>query len=274
MSNVPPAFAGSIPEKYERYLGPYIFEPYAREIAARVQQGGIKAVLETACGTGRVTSHLRKTLSPDIRLVATDLNADMIAIAKRMVPEKGIEWQVADAQSLPFDDDHFDRLVCQFGLMFVPDKARVLREAYRVLKPGGVLLLSTWDKLENNPAFYIADQIVAEYFSVDPPRFFHIPFSMYEESELVSLMESAGFSNCRASLVKKEGRSDTAADVVMGMLEGSPIYTAIVERDPALLPVIKTALETELGKKFGKAPLVSSMQAWVVEGGKSISQYI
>ena len=268
MPNKPPAFVGSVPENYDRYLGQFVFEPYAKELTGRIRQSGVRAVLEIACGTGRVTSHLRKALSPDTRLVATDLNADMIAIARKMVPDQGIEWAVADALELPFEDGNFDVVICQFGLMFVPDKARAISEMCRVLKPGGQILLSTWDKLEYNPAFFLADQIVSKYFPEEPPIFFQIPFSLHDEQELASLFERAGFKDHRISLVKYMGESDSAADAARGMLEGTPIYSAINARDPALLPVIKKELEEELGKRFGKAPMIGALQAWVAEGVK------
>jgi len=268
MSNKPPAFTGVIPENYERYLGPYVFEPYAKDLVGRIRHSDVKTVLEIACGTGRVTSHLRKALSPDVRLVATDLNADMIEIAKNIVADRGIEWTVADALELPFEDGYFDLVVCQFGLMFVPDKARALAEMYRVLKAGGRVLLSTWDKLGNNPAFFVADQIVSKYFPADPPLFFHVPFSLHDKDELALLFEHAGFKDCSISLVEKMGRSDAASDTATGMLEGTPIYPTINQRNPAFLPVIKKELEMELGKRFGVRPMLSSMQAWVVEGRK------
>jgi len=270
MPNNPPAFVGSIPEIYERFLGPYLFEPFATDLVTRIDPAGIESVLEIACGTGRVTRHLRERLKESARLVATDLNPDMIAIAKKIMPDLRIEWEQADAQALAFDDNYFDQLVCQFGLMFVPDKAMALAEAYRVLKPGGSLLLNTWHRLENNPAFYIADQIVSEYFPTDPPLFFHIPFSMPEPRELTSLVENAGFSNCRIHLVKKEGISTSAADTAMGMLEGTPLYMTIIERNPALLPLMKKDLESQLAKRFGAAPMISPMQAWVVEAEKTV----
>lgn len=302
-----PLFSGSIPENYERSLGPFIFEPYAVDLAARVgadpgrrsdaggqsgeggqsgagaslgagarsgqgvrsDAGGLSRVLETACGTGRVTAHLRSSLPEGVQLIATDLNPDMIATAKKIVPLAGIHWQVADAQALPFADNYFDVLVSQFGLMFMPDKPRALAEAHRVLAPGGRLLLSTWDSLENNPAFFLANQLVQRHFPIDPPRFFYLPFSMYDKSMLLALVTDAGFTSIRIELVKKEGRSASAADAVTGMLEGSPMHSAINERDPALMPVLKKELAAGLAARFGNAPMVSQMQAWVVEGVKS-----
>lgn len=263
-----PAFTGSVPEKYERYLGPCVFEPYAIDLVARIRTGGIKAVLETACGTGRVTGHLRTAMPPDARLVATDFNADMITIARQMVRDQDIEWQTADAQVLPFDDNHFDIVVCQFGLMFMPDKVRALAEARRVLKPGGLLLLNTWDKLANNPAFYIADQIVSRYFPADPPLFFHLPFSLHDERQLASWIKEAGFGHCSISLVKKDCQSATAAGIATGILEGTPMYAAINERNAGLLPAMKKDLEAALAKQFGDAPMICPQQAWVIEAKK------
>jgi len=265
MSRIPPAFIGTVPEKYERYLGPYVFEPYAKDLVSRIHPGKVKTVLEIACGTGRVTGHLRKTLLPDTRLVATDLNADMLAIAQKKIPDQTIEWRVADVQDLPFDEHSFDLVICQFGLMFVPDKPRALAEIRRVLKPGGHLLLNTWDTLEHNPAFFVADKIVAKYFPADPPRFFHIPFSLHDKKELAALHEDAGFRDISVSLVSIDGTNASAGDIAAGMLEGTPVYPAIMNRNPALLPAIKKEVTIELARLFGESPMVSPLQAWVVE---------
>jgi ubiquinone/menaquinone biosynthesis C-methylase UbiE len=266
MSNKPPAFVGSVPEKYERYLGPYVFEPYAEDLAGRISHTDVKTVLEIACGTGRVTSHLRKALSPDVRLVATDLNADMIAIAKKTVADQRVEWAVADALELPFDSGSYDLVVCQFGLMFVPDKGRALSEMCRVLKVGGRILLNTWNRMENSPAFFLADQIVSKYFPEEPPMFFHVPFSLHDEKELALLFGRAGFRDCSISPVKKMVRSDSAADAAIGIMEGTPIYPTINNRNPELLPVIRKELEIVLGERFGVEPMITPMQAWVVDG--------
>src|ERR1043165_3264072 len=139
------AFAGSIPANYERYLGPFLFEPYALDLVSRLQDKKYNDILEIACGTGRVTKHLASSVKHDT-LTATDLNQDMIDIAKTRVPNKNIKWQQADALELPFKDNSFDLVVIQFGVMFFPDKSKGLSEAYRVLKPGGKLIYNTWNK--------------------------------------------------------------------------------------------------------------------------------
>lgn len=262
--HTPPSFAGSIPENYDRYLGPYIFEPYAIEMAERVPPNG-RRLLEIACGTGRVTAHLRTTL-PNAEIIATDLNPDMLAIARKRLTEAGVSWQTADAQNLPFDDAGFDTVVCQFGLMFMPDQLKAMREMYRVLKPGGRLLLSTWDRLENNPSFDIANRKVAAYFPDDPPRFFLLPFSLYDESLLLALAGDAGIKDVSLTAIERICAADSAAGVATGMLDGSPLYTQIMNRDPELLPVMKEALANAMAREYGDAPMRSPMRAWFIEG--------
>jgi len=204
-----PSYSGSIPENYDRYLGPYIFELFALDVVARVPVNPSR-VLEIACGTGRVTAHLRKAL-PAADIVATDINPDMLAVARRRVENDDIDWQQADVQHLPFDDSQFDVVVCQFGLMFVPDQAKALREVHRVLRPGGKLLLGTWDRLDSNPSFSLANRHVAAYFPEEPPRFFYLPFSLYDEALLLAMTGDAGFGDACVKLVSKTCTGDSAA---------------------------------------------------------------
>jgi ubiquinone/menaquinone biosynthesis C-methylase UbiE len=275
MPTTPPAFTGNIPENYDRYLGPCIFEPYALhvvEMAAstleRAASGAPVSILEIACGTGRVTRHLQAAF-PNARIVATDLNNDMLSIARQLTAGANVEWQAVDAQDLPFGDHSFDLVIFQFGLMFVPDKQKALAEARRVLKPGGRLLFSTWDRLENNPTFHLADKVVKKYFPVDPPRFFHLPFSLHDDALLMEWARAAGFADVRANLVKLPGFSPSAADTAAGMLEGSPMYNTLNELAPGKLPVIKADLAKALAAAFGESPLKSPNQAWIIEAATS-----
>ena len=114
-------FQGAIPENYDRYLGPAFFEPFAKDIVARLKSTPLKNVLEIACGTGIVTRALRDALSPPVRIVATDLNIAMLEWAqKKFRADENIEWREADATALPLSDEMFDAVVCQFGFTFVP----------------------------------------------------------------------------------------------------------------------------------------------------------
>jgi len=144
-------FAGSIPENYDRYMVPLIFEPYAADIARRAASLSPSAVLETAAGTGVVTRAVAPKLSPRASYVVTDLNQPMLEYAaSRQAPDSRIKWRQADALTLPFENATFDLVCCQFGAMFFPDRSSAYCEAKRVLKPGGHFLFSVWDRIEEN----------------------------------------------------------------------------------------------------------------------------
>src|SRR6478735_2059293 len=130
-------FTGSIPELYERYLGALLFQPYAEDLARRLSDLRRGTLLEVAAGTGIVTRALRSALPSDVRIVATDLNEAMLKVAASRISAPALTFQQADAQKLPLSDGSVDAVVCQFGMMFVPDKNAAHREALRVLVPGG-----------------------------------------------------------------------------------------------------------------------------------------
>jgi len=165
-------FDGSIPEYYDRYLGPVLFEPYAVDLAARVRIEAATQVLELACGTGILTRRLRRRLPLTSRLLATDLNLPMIEYAQaRSDGYDGIDWKQADACDLPFSDKSFEVVICQFGLMFVPDKFTALSEILRVLKVGGQFIFNVWDSLALNSLARIALETGNRLFALDPPTF-------------------------------------------------------------------------------------------------------
>src|SRR6266571_146538 len=138
-------FAGSIPEIYDRFLVPLIFESYAADLAERVAKLGPQNVLETAAGTGVLTRAIAARLPAHARIVATDLNQPMLDHAAARQPGDGrVSWRQADALALPFDDQAFDVVACQFGVMFFPDQVQGYREARRVLKRGGQFFFNVW----------------------------------------------------------------------------------------------------------------------------------
>ncbi|MBV9618380.1 MAG: class I SAM-dependent methyltransferase [Verrucomicrobia bacterium] len=261
-------FQGAIPENYDRYLGPVIFEPYAEDLVSRLRGKKIERVLEIACGTGIVTRRLRDTLPAATEVVATDLNPDMFEFAKpKFKSGENIRWQQADAMSLPFQNDSFDAIVCQFGFMFVPDKATALREAQRVLRPGGTFLFNVWDSFESNPFAEIAHTTIASFFDRDPPKFYEIPFSLYDLNLVREVLQNAGFGKIQSFVESKRCRVKSAKEFATGLVRGNPVGLEAEERgiDPEKLI---DAVAKQLTKRFGAAPVEDKMRAIVWQAMK------
>lgn len=256
-------FVGAIPELYDRHLGPVLFEPYAQDLALRVPPSAVR-VLELAAGTGRVTRHLLAALPAGGQLAVTDLNEPMLAIARtRVGNDPRVTWQVADMQALPFPDKTVNAVVCQFGLMFVPDKMAALREMHRVLAPGGILLLSTWDALENNPATRVLHEFAHESFPNDPPTFMKTPFSMPEAHELERLATEAGYLGIRVETVEKLGVAESAAHLATGFVRGNPLWGQLVERG-VNAEAFERTVAAKLAHAFGDTPCKTPMSAHVL----------
>ena len=258
------AFVGSVPPNYDRYLGPVFFHHYADDLVGRLSMSEGTRVLETACGTGIVTERLLRTLGGRGTLVATDLNEAMMTHAQtRLRAAPGVEWRQADATALPFGEREFDTVVCQFGVMFYPDKAAGLREAFRVLKPGGHYLFNVWDVMDRNPIAKITHATVASFFDSDPPAFYLVPFGFNDVAVISKMLESVGFTEVRWERVEKQGTSPSAADAAIGLVDGNPIGAAIRERKPEALDEIRTAVATNIAKELGDRPVRSPESALV-----------
>src|SRR5580704_6044773 len=187
-------FAGSIPEIYDRFLVPLIFDPYAADLAGRVALAQPRDVLETAAGTGVLTRALASRLAPSTRIVATDLNQPMLDQASQRQADGRAEWKQADALALPFGDGGFDVVACQFGVMFFPDKVQGYKEARRMLRPGGRFLFNVWGPIEDNNFADVVTQALARVFPGDPPRFMaRTPHGHHDVGRIREDLKSAGF---------------------------------------------------------------------------------
>jgi SAM-dependent methyltransferase len=252
-----------MPRYYNEDLGPVMFEPYAVDLARRMPVRGTTRVLELACGTGIVTRRLRMALPESATLVATDLSGAMVAHAREAVPLAGVVWRTADAQALPFADESFDVVVCQFGIMFLPEIARGFGEAHRVLARGGTLLASTWRPLNENPAHRAIHDVLSEMFPDDPPRFLETPYGYHDPVRVRADAAAGGFAAVRLDTVRLQGRGPSALVFARGMVRGTPLCHQLQERganlDDATLEVARA-----VARVGGSAPFTLDLAAAVV----------
>ena len=223
-------FHGSVPGYYDRYLGPFLFDAYADALAARLPRRDGLRVLEVACGTGRVTGRLVSALPPKGTLVATDLNEAMIDVARGKVTDAGVTWRTADAAALPFEDASFDAVVCGFGLMFVPDKAKALSEARRVLVQGGTLLATVWAFLTDNPAIHAMHGKLLAMFPENPPKFLETPYGFGDPDYWKDGLAGSAFTYVTVDRIHHAGVAPSAEDVATGFIKGTPLFPALAER--------------------------------------------
>jgi ubiquinone/menaquinone biosynthesis C-methylase UbiE len=260
------AFAGSVPANYDQYLGPLLFEPYALDIVQRLQNGKLQNVLELACGTGRVTKHLVSLISEDGQLFATDLNADMLAMAQTKVEDKRIKWQVVDAQALPFDNASFDYIVCQFGVMFLPDKQKAFNEAHRVLQPGGKFLFSVWDDMLYNPRSFIIKKVMDDMFRENAPDFLKKgPYSFFDKEEIRKTVQEAGFQDPHIEEVKKTATYIDINDIIKGFVDGSPLSSFMHDKPIDVQEELEQRLRQELWAQVQQYGSEVPLQALVIE---------
>jgi ubiquinone/menaquinone biosynthesis C-methylase UbiE len=253
---------------YDHFLGPLFFEPYAIEVAKRIDPATVSIALEIAAGTGRVTRHIRERIATTAKLIASDISEEMLTEAKKQLSHPDIDWQIIDAQQLPFSDNSIDLVVCCFGYMFVPDRPKAFAEAYRVLKPGAMLLFTTWDKLEHNTASYASRSLAEEYLKSPLPDSYNQAVSMSEEDVIRPLLEDAGFSKMFIEKVAQVSVCATAKKAATGLVDGGFIFKEIRQQNPEWIDEIKTRLENELSEKFGAAPMRAPMSAVMIQAWK------
>ena len=266
MQDIDKSFAGSIPEIYDAYLVPLIFEPYAIDLASRLVANPPAHLLELAAGTGAVTRRLALELPASTEIVATDLNQPMIDRAGAVGTLRAVTWRQADAQQLPFPDASFDAVVCQFGVMFFPDKARAFAEARRVLRPGGKLVFNTWDRIETNEFTATVNAALGAMFAENPPDFMaRVPHGYFDHDRIRGDLAAGGF-DLPASIEAVDAVSRAAAPRIpaVGFCQGTPMRNEIEARPGAKISAATDAAEQALAKKFGSGAISGAIRAHVV----------
>jgi len=248
-------FAHSTPSLYDRYMGPLLFEPYAKLVAERCALLRPDRILETAAGTGIVTRAVHRA-APRAQVVATDINPAMLQFAAHALRSEHVSFQPADAQALPFGEESFDLVFCQFGIMFFPDKIRANQEAHRVLRPNGQYLLVTFNRLELNPIPKTAEDAVSALFGHEPFDYMERgPFCYADPARIKHDLLAAGFTDVEIETIELSSRVNSC-DAAQGLVFGSPFRSEIERRDPSALARAAEAIAEALLRWDGKdAPM-------------------
>ena len=266
MTKVTSRFVGSIPEKYDRHLGPVLFDGYASDLAHRCFSLNPATLLELAAGTGIVTRKLRDLLPRQTTIMATDLNEPMLEIARsKFETNDNVSFQQVDATNLDFDDESFEVVACQFGVMFFPEKSRSYSEVFRVLKPEGAYIFNVWDSWAKNEFAEVTHSAVAKLFPADPPGFYKVPFHYHDTDEIRRELSDAGFRRVDIQHVQLRPSIRSAEDFAEGLVFGNPLSEEIAERggDPNhIFSEVAAVIRDEIGPTM-------SLSAWIIEATKT-----
>jgi len=259
-------FSGSIPKLYEAYLVPLIFEPYAADVANRLASRSPARVLEIAAGTGVVTRHLASVLPERVSIIATDLNQPMLDMASAIGTRRPVEWRQADAMHLPFQDDTFDAVLCQFGVMFFPEKAKAFSEARRVLRSGGLFIFSVWDRIDENEFADTVTTALESLFPVDPPRFMaRIPHGYHDRPTIERDLANGGFMTVpQITTVAARSRAKSPQVPAIAYCQGTPLRNEIEAHDASRLGEATDIAAEAVARRFGPGPVDGKIQAHIV----------
>lgn len=245
---------------------PLIFEPYAADLAGRLEGTPLSRVLEIAAGTGVVTRALAASLPEDVAIVATDLNQAMLDHAQVVGTRRSVDWRQADAMGLPFDDGSFDAVVCQFGAMFFAEKSTAFAEARRVLRPGGIFIFNVWDRIAENEFADAITTALAALFPEDPPRFLaRTPHGYHDRQIIERDLAKAGFgAPTRFDTVAARSRAASSRVPAVAYCQGTPLRNEIETRDATRLDKATEVAAAALAKRFGAGAVDGKIQAHVV----------
>ncbi|MEB3043802.1 class I SAM-dependent methyltransferase [Rhizobium mulingense] len=262
----PTPFGEGVADLYQALLVPILFEPYASEMAIVAERLKPVSVLEVAAGTGALTRALRARLDPAAEIVATDLSQAMIDVGAPSLTLSRTHWMHADAQNLPFAHAMFDLVICQFGVMFFPDRPKAYGEAKRVLRSGGGFLFSTWDALAANDFASCVDECLRRLFPSDPPDFFErLPYSYFDAGAIKAEVSSAGFEAVSCDRVTLTSVAATAHHVAAAFCKGSPLRGEIESRAPERMSEIVDEVAEQVASRYGANPC-GDMSAFIVTG--------
>jgi ubiquinone/menaquinone biosynthesis C-methylase UbiE len=253
-----------VAEANERYIMAAFGNAWAQALVQLAAPDEGDRVLDVACGTGPVARYAAPLIGPTGRVIGLDLNVDMLAIARAMPQREGvaIEWREGNATALPFPDASFDRVCCQQGLQFFPDRPAALQEMCRVLVPGGRLALAVWRGLEHQPFYAALTEALERSVSPEAAASLRAAFTLANADELRTLVAGAGFQDIR--IRSRITRYPSLEDFVLGYLSGTPMAGAVAALDEKTRTAVVEHVRTSLRAYVGDDGMAASWEAHLV----------
>jgi len=230
---------------YEALFVPALFEDWTKYLVegANVREGS--HVLDVACGTGVLARRALAKAGAKGRVIGADPAPGMLAAAKELEP--AIDWILCSAEALEVDDETFDCVMSQFGMMFFEDRKKSAEEMFRVLKPGGSLAIAVWRSVEHNPAYADVITVLEEQVGPAAADALRLPFSLGNPDDVTADLEKAGFSDITAEAKTETARFPSCRQMVEAELRGwLPLFDIFLSEDK----INKVLIESD--KTLGK----------------------
>ena len=257
-------FTADVARFYDTTLVPLMFDPYAKDLAARVKALEPKDVLEVACGTGVVTRALASTLPDTCTITATDLSEAMVSYGRVVGTSRPVNWQQADVMSLPYEPESFDAVVCQFGVMFFPDRVAAYQQVRRVLRKGGTFLFNVWTELEYNEFAEVITEALRERYPENPIEFLaRTPHGHGSVSEIERDIRAAGFETCSLEIRDDISTAASPEHVAVALCQGTPVRNEIENREPGGLERVTAAAAGAIRQRYGEGRISARISAVV-----------
>ncbi len=212
---------------YDEGLG----EVTARTIPQLVQALNLKSeqtLLDVACGPGYVTGSV---LRQGIKVTGIDFSSAMIEWARGIFPNES--FQVADAENLPFAENTFDAVTCNFGMMHFSQPEKAAAEALRVCRPEGRYVFTVWNTPENSPAMNLIFEALKIHAETKvqapegPPFFFYA-----DESNAFKMLKQSGFKSLERQVLTCIWPIDSAESYVRHFYDGGARIGGVLRAQP------------------------------------------
>lgn len=218
---------------YDTFFVPALFAEWAPRMADAAGLDVGQQILDVACGTGLFARVALPRVLPDGSVSGLDCNPDMLAVAHQQEPR--IDWQLGHAEALPYADNSFDAVACQFGLMFFDDRPTALQEMWRVLRPGGPLVIAVWDTLERTPGYAAMAALLQRLFGEQIADELRAPFVLGDPDELRDVFAAARISEIELTSIIGKARFPSIVDWVHTDIKGWTLANKIDDEQFAVL---------------------------------------